>query len=102
MLPLPHPASGDAPLRAITLYLDDGVYRGLSKEAAESGHTIPEKAQQIINASVPSLPPDASEPQTGKEFLDAIRAIVDPIGGIELEIPPRGCCDHVCPGRPPL
>ena len=87
-------------MRVITLYLDDGVYRGLSKEAAKSGHTIPEKAQQIIKASVPSLPPDASEPQTGKEFLDAIRAIVDPIGGIELEIPPCGCRHPLSPGRP--
>ena len=87
-------------MRVITLYLDDGVYRGLSKEAAKSGHTIPEKAQQIITTSVPSLPPDTSEPQTGKEFLDAIRAIVDPIGGIELEIPPRGCRHPLSPGRP--
>ena len=87
-------------MRVITLYLDDGVYRGLSKEAAKSGRTVPEKAQQIINASVPSLPPDASEPQTGKEFLEAIRAIVDPIGGIELEIPPRGCRHPLSPGRP--
>ena len=87
-------------MRVITLYLDDGVYRGLSKQAAESGHTIPEKAQQIIKASVPSLPPDATEPQTGKEFLEAIRAIVDPIGGIELEIPPRGCRYPLPPGRP--
>ena len=87
-------------MRVITLYLDDSVYRGLSKEAAKSGHTVPEKAQQIIKASVPSLPPDASEPQTGKEFLDAIRAIVDPIGGIELEIPPRGCRHPLSPGRP--
>ena len=87
-------------MRVITLYLDDGVYRGLSKEAAKSGHTVPEKAQQIIKASVPSLPPDASEPQTGKEFLDAIRAIVDPIGGIELDPPPRECCHPLSPGRP--
>ena len=87
-------------MRVITLYLDDSVYRGLSKEAAKSGHTVPEKAQQIIKASVPSLPPDATEPQTGKEFLEAIRAIVDPIGGIELEIPPRGCRHPLSPGRP--
>ena len=100
MLPLPHPAPGDAQLRVITLYLDDAVYRGLSQEAAESGRTIPEKAQQIINASVQSLPPDATEPQTGKQFLEAIRAIVDPIGGIELEIPPRECCHPVSPGHP--
>lgn len=89
-------------MRVITLRLDDGVYRGLRKEAAASGRTVPEKASQIINASVPSLPPEDGEPQTGKEIYEAIRAIVEPLGGIELDLPPRGCCDHVCSGRPLL
>lgn len=87
-------------MRVITIYLDDRAYRGLCQEAAQSGRTPPEKASQIITASVPALPPDASEPQTGKELLAAIRALVEPLGGIELELPPRECCEHVCSGHP--
>lgn len=76
-------------MRVITVYLDDSAYRGLCQEAAQSDCTPPEKASQIIAASVPPLLPGKSEPQTGKEFLAAIRAIVEPIGGIELELPQR-------------
>lgn len=89
-------------MRVITLYMDDGVYRGLRKEAAEKGCTVEQAASHVINASVQPLPPDDSEPRTGKEFVEAIRALVEPLGGIELEIPPRGCCDHVCSGSQPL
>ena len=85
-------------MRVITLHLDDGIYRGLRQEAAASGRTVPETAQQIINAAVPSLPPQEGEPRTGKEMLAQIRAIVEPLGGIELDIPPRRCCEHVCSG----
>ena len=32
----------------------------------------------------------AEESRTGKELFSAIRAHVEPLGGIELELPPRG------------
>ena len=83
-------------MRVITLYMDDDVYRGLRKEAAGNGRTVEEEASKIISASVEPLPPDDSEPRTGKELYEAIRAIVEPLGGIELELPSRKCCEHVC------
>ena len=86
-------------MRVITLYMDDGVYRGLSKKAAEEGRTVEDEATEIVSAAIQPLPPDDSEPRTGKDLYEAIRTIVEPLGGIELDIPPRGCCDHVCSGR---
>ena len=83
-------------MRVITLYMDDDVYRGLRKEATGNGRTVEEEASQIISASIEPLPPDDSEPRTGKELYEAIRAIVEPLGGLELELPPRNCCEHVC------
>lgn len=84
-------------MRVITLYMDDGVYRGLRKEAAEKGCTVEEAASHVINASVKPLPPDDSEPRTGKEFVEAIRAIYESIGWADdVELPSRRCCEHEC------
>lgn len=83
-------------MRVITLYMADDVYRGLRKEAVGNGRTVEEEASQIISASIEPLPPDDSEPRTGKELYKAIRDIVEPLGGIELELPPRKCCEHAC------
>ena len=82
-------------MRVITLYMDDGVYRGLRKEAAEKGRTVEEEASQIISASIESLPPDGSEPRTGKELYEAIRAIYAEIGYRDLDEEPSSltpCC----------
>jgi hypothetical protein len=50
------------------------------------------------------LPPEDAAPRTGKDLYEAIRAIVEPLGGIELggielELPSRKCCEHVCSDR---
>ena len=84
-------------MRVITLYMDDDVYRGLRQEAAKKGRKVEEEALQIISASVQPLPPDDSEPRTGKEFYESIRAIYEPIGWTDdVELPSRRCCEHEC------
>ena len=87
-------------MRVITIkILDDGIYRGLRKQADENGRTAEEEASHIISAAVQLLPPEDGSPRTGKELYEAIRAIVEPLGGIELELPSRKCCEHVCSGH---
>ena len=89
-------------MRVITLtIMDDGVYRGLRHHAGQSGRTIEEEAAEIIAAAVPSLPPGEDEIRTGADFVKAIRAIVEPLGGMDdLKLLPRHCCDHICSGQP--
>lgn len=67
--------------------LDDKVKQRLRVRAAEHGHSMEQEARDILQAAL-------GEPsQTGEELYRAIRARVEPIGGIELgelEMPPRG------------
>ena len=84
-------------MRVLTIkILDDGIYRGLRKQADENGRTVEEEVSHIVSAIVHPLPPEDQTPRTGKDFYEAIRAIVEPLGGIELELPSRKCCEHVC------
>jgi plasmid stability protein len=66
-------------LRVLTIkILDDGIYRGLRKQAEESGRTVEDEASYIIGAAVHPLPPEDAAPRTGKDLYEAIRAIVEP------------------------
>jgi antitoxin FitA len=72
--------------------LADDVKRRLRIRAAENGRSMEEEAREILEKGV--APPSglAEEPKpfrTGADLWDAIRALVEPLGGIELEIPPR-------------
>lgn len=62
--------------------LDDDVKKGLQMRAAENGRSMEEEVRLILREAV--------EPETGKENLAAaIRALFAPLGGVELELPPR-------------
>ncbi|MYE31836.1 MAG: plasmid stabilization protein [Chloroflexi bacterium] len=63
--------------------LDDDVKQRLRVRAAEHGRSMEHEAREILRAAL------AQTPQTGEELYRAIRARVEPIGGIELELPPR-------------
>lgn len=76
--------------------LDDGVYRGLCKQADENGWTVEEEVPHIVSAVLQPSPPSGETPGPGKDLYEDIRAIVEPLGGIELELPSRKCCEHVC------
>ena len=67
--------------------LDEGLKQRLRVRAAERGHSMEQEARDILRAAL------ARPPQTGEDLYRAIRARVEPIGGIaldELEMPPRG------------
>jgi antitoxin FitA len=70
--------------------LDDGVKSRLRVRAASNGRSMEEEARKILGQAVGEE--DAPKPTN---LADAIAAIFDPLGGVELDIPPRG------PGRPP-
>ena len=63
--------------------LDDGLKRRLRIRAAENGRSMEQEARDILRAA---LDEDSS---TGKDLASAIRARFAPLGGVELELPPR-------------
>jgi plasmid stability protein len=63
--------------------LDDDLKRRLRLRAAQHGHSMEEEARRILRNAV-----RPSEPVPGN-IADAIAAITDPFGGVELDIPPR-------------
>ncbi len=60
--------------------LDDSLKTRLRIRAAEHGHSMEEEARAILKSTL--------EPETLNLF-DAIRRHFEPLGGMELAIPPR-------------
>ena len=71
-------------MAAITVRnLEEGLKRRLRIRAAEHGKSMEEEVRDILRAAL------EQEPATGEDLYRAIRAHVEPLGGIELELPPR-------------
>ena len=64
--------------------LDEGLKRRLRIRAAENGRSMEQEVRDILKAAL------NEEPPSGKEFIDRIRARFAELGGVELELPPRG------------
>lgn len=64
--------------------LDDNLKRRLRLRAAERNRSMEEEARDILRCalSVELGPKD--------NLADRIRARIEPLGGVELELPPRG------------
>ena len=73
--------------------IDPQVQKRLRVRAAEHGRSVEAEVRQILRETV------GAEAETGKpeevNLAEAIRRIFAPLGGVELELPPRG------PGRSP-
>lgn len=75
--------------------LDEEVKRRLRIRAAEHGRSMEEEVREILDrvlgirsaAERPGTPPYQ---ESGASLWDEIRGIVEPVGGIDLPIPPRG------------
>ena len=64
--------------------LDERVKTRLRVRAARHGRSMEEEARQILKAGV-------EEQATSRPNLaQSIRLLMDPLGGVELDIPPRG------------
>lgn len=65
--------------------LDEDVKARLRVRAAQHGRSMEEEARSILRAALTSTP----KPGTGAALVADIRALVEPFGGIELELPAR-------------
>lgn len=61
--------------------IDDNLKQRLMERAVEHGHSIEVEAREILEDALISERPAA----VPDNLYDAIRAIVEPVGGIELE-----------------
>lgn len=62
--------------------LDDTVKRRLRVRAAEHGRSMEEEAREILRQVV-------GQEKPAHNLATAIRARVAPLGGVELDLPPR-------------
>lgn len=63
--------------------LDESLKKRLRLQAAHHGRSMEEEARLLLAAGL------RRPPRVAGNVADAIAAIVDPIGGIELDLPPR-------------
>ena len=63
--------------------LDDGVKKKLRLRAARHGRSMEEEARSILRAALVEVP---AQPEN---LAVAIRRLFEPLGGVELKIPPR-------------
>ena len=64
--------------------LDDNLKRKLRLRAAERNHSMEEEARDILRCTL------AEEPRPTDNLADAIRRLIEPLGGVELPPFPRG------------
>jgi plasmid stability protein len=74
----------EASIASLTIRkLDDRLKKQLRLRAARHGRSMEEEARQILAAGI------RAEPAPASNLADAIAAIVDPIGGLELDLSMR-------------
>ena len=64
--------------------LDEGLKRRLRLRAAEHNRSMEEEARDILRCVL------SEKPRTAENLADAMRQLVEPFGGFELEPFPRG------------
>jgi plasmid stability protein len=62
--------------------LDDGVKARLRVRAAQNGRSMEEEARHLTAGL-------AKQPKRPLNLFESIRRRIEPLGGVELEIPPR-------------
>ena len=67
--------------------LDRSTKRRLRVRAAENGVSMEEEARRILGTALADNTTPAQNPP--ESFGGAIRQIFEPLGGVELELPPR-------------
>jgi plasmid stability protein len=70
--------------------LPEATKRKLRIRAAEHGRSMEQEAREILRIELNKAVEASNTPKTGKELVESIRRRFAPLGGVDLEIPPRG------------
>jgi plasmid stability protein len=77
--------AGAGVMASITIRnLEDSLKRKLRVRAAQHGRSMEEEARHILRAGLAENAPAPTN------LYDAIRRHIAPLGGVDLELPPRG------------
>jgi plasmid stability protein len=76
--------AGDSMASITIRNLDDALKRKLRLRAAQQNRSMEDEARDILRTAL------SLEPTDNRSLADAIRELVEPLGGFELELPPRG------------
>lgn len=68
--------------------LPESTKRKLKIRAAQHGRSMEQEAREILRIELSK--PEPKKFRTGADLVKAIRDIFEPLGGVDLEIPPRG------------
>lgn len=63
--------------------LDEDLKRRLRIRAAENNRSMEQEVREILKAAL------HQQPLTGKDLIESMRWSFAPLGGVELELPPR-------------
>jgi plasmid stability protein len=63
--------------------IDDTLKARLRVRAAKHGRSMEDEVRDILRAAL------SMQPARAKSLVDSIRARIEPLGGVDLEIPPR-------------
>ena len=63
--------------------IDEQLETRLRIQAARHGRSMEEEARDILRTAL------STEPVQGKSLFDSIRGRIEPLGGVELELPKR-------------
>lgn len=69
--------------------LDSELKDRLRAQAAQHGCSMAQEARNILAAALPEPPPAANPQDSSESLWESIRKRVEPLGGIELELPTR-------------
>ena len=67
--------------------LEESTKRKLKIQAAQNGRSMEQEAREILKSALHQK--QLETPKTGADLVRAIRARFEPLGGVELELPPR-------------
>jgi antitoxin FitA len=67
--------------------LEESTKRKLKVRAAQHGRSMEQEVREILNSAVREKPQEKAK--TGANLAEKIRAIWEPLGGVDLELPPR-------------
>jgi plasmid stability protein len=68
--------------------LDDALKRKLRLRAAHRNRSMEDEARDILRTAL------ARDPASKDNLFDAIRRRMEPLGGVDLELPRRGPMSH--------